>query len=65
MVDRLNEFMRNMWHIEWCRQFVELCEGKGEFPRKVRESFFDPEEGRPVRQENTGDFKNYLQMYGL
>jgi hypothetical protein len=28
MVDRLSEFMGNMWHIEWCGQFRGFCQGR-------------------------------------
>jgi hypothetical protein len=66
MVDRLNEFMRNMWCIGWYGQFVELCEGTGAFPVKVRGSFCDDDEvPEAISQEKIEEFKEYLQTYGI
>ena len=59
MVDRLNDFMRNMWRIDWCGQFSELCEGTGEFPTKIRGSFSEDNEltkASVISQEMIGDF---------
>ena len=67
-VDRLNEFMRNMWHIEWHGKFVELCEGTGDFPIKVRSSFLGDDEvpqAGTISREDMEEFKDYLRMYGF
>ena len=67
MVDRLNDFMRNMWRIDWCGQFSGLCEGTGEFPTKIRGSFSEdnelPEENA-ISQHMIGEFTEYLRTYG-
>ena len=66
MVDCLNDFMRNMWYIEWCGQFVDLCEGKGEFPVRVRSGFFDDDEmPESIPLEYLREFMGYLQTYGI
>jgi hypothetical protein len=68
MVDRLNEFMRNMWHIEWCGRFQDLCVGSGEFPTKIRDSFLevsDVAETATLPRNMIADFKEYLRTYGL
>lgn len=59
MVASLNESMRNMWQIDWCGQFRDLCEGTGEFPVKIRGSFL--EGGEVVPQEMMGEFGEYLR----
>lgn len=66
MIDSLNEIMRNMWQIEWCGQFRDLCESKGEFPVKIRGSVFDDNEmPDSIPQDMVGEFGEYLQSYGF
>ena len=68
MTERPNDFMRNMWCIVWHGQFVELCEGTGEFPVRVSTSFYDDEEepeAGVISQEDVDKFTEYLQMYGF
>jgi hypothetical protein len=67
MVDRLNDFMRNMWHIEWCGRFQDLCVGSGEFPTKIRDAFLevsDVAETATLPRNMIADFKTYLRTYG-
>jgi hypothetical protein len=71
--ERLNDFMGNMWHIEWWGQFNELCESADEFPLKVRHNFLDDQDpdsptgygASAVAVEQLGDFKEYLREYGV
>ncbi len=65
MVASLNESMRNMWQIEWCGQFRDLCEGSGEFPIKIRDSFGGEGGEIPVHEDMRGDFAEYLRGYGF
>ena len=66
MVDGLNEIMRNMWHIEWCGQFRDLCESTDEFPAKIRSSFCeDSDLPDAVLQEVMDEFVEYLRSYGF
>ena len=62
MVASLNNFMRNMWQIEWIGQFHDLCEGSGEFPEKIRDSFL--EGGEEVPQKMMAEFKEFLRSCG-
>jgi hypothetical protein len=67
MVGRLNESMRNMWQIDWCGQFRELCEDAGEFPVKIRESYWEDDKPactEPIPLDKTGDFAEFLRTYG-
>ena len=62
----LNEFMRNMWQIDWVGQFQDLCSGDGEFPAKIRESF--TEDGEPIDaipEDMIDDFREFLRSYGF
>jgi hypothetical protein len=66
-VDRLNAEMRNMWQIDWCGQFRELCEDAGEFPVKIREAYWEdekPASTEPIPPHRVGDFVAFLQTYG-
>ncbi len=63
MVASLNESMRNMWQIDWCGQFRDLCEGTGEFPVKIRGSFL--EGGEAIPQEMMEEFKEFQRSYGF
>ncbi len=68
MVERLNEFARNLWQIDWCGQLRDLCEGTGEFPMKIRRSFLEDSEvgeAPAVPQGMIGDFGEYLRTYGV
>jgi hypothetical protein len=67
MVSKLNETMRNMWQIDWCGQFRDLCEGDGEFPLKMRESYWEderPASTDPILPDRIGDFVEFLKTYG-
>ena len=66
MVASLNEFMRNMWQIDWVGQFRDLCGGNGEFPARIRESF--SEDGDPIDaipEDMIDNFKEFLRSYGF
>ncbi len=68
MVERLNDFMRNMWCIDWVGQFRDLCEGSGEFPEKIREFYYedsDVDSSAPVSADMAEEFKECLQHYGF
>jgi hypothetical protein len=67
MINRLNDAMRNMWQIDWCGQFRELCEGDGEFPLKIREAYGEdesPASRAPIPPDRIGDFAGFLRTYG-
>ena len=51
----LNDFMRNMWQIEWWGTFKDLCESEEDFPTSVRESFQGGDDSA---------FVEYLKEYG-
>lgn len=62
----LNEFMQNMWQIEWWGQFQDLCEGAGEFPTKIRGSFCENNDVPEAISENRiRDFGEYMRNYGF
>lgn len=68
MVERLNDFMRNMWCIDWVGQFRDLCEGAGEFPEKIREFYYDDSDvdsSKPISANMVEEFKECLQHYGF
>ena len=68
MIDRLNEFARNLWQIDWVGKFQDLCDGDGEFPEKIREFYYqgsDVDSASPISSDSVGDFKECLQHYGF
>ncbi len=67
-VERLNEFARNLWQIDWCGQFKDLLEGTGEFPVKIRASYVEDKEVGEVAMiplEVIEDFAEHLRTYGF
>lgn len=40
----LNQFMQNMWQIDWWGQFGELIDGCGYFPARIRADFLEDRE---------------------
>jgi hypothetical protein len=66
MISRLNESMRNMWQIDWCGQFRNLCEGDGEFPVKIREAYWEDDKRAsraPIPPDKISDFVEFLRAY--
>lgn len=67
MIDRLNDSMRNMWQIDWCGQFRDLCESNGEFPEKIREAYWEDEKPgliSSIPSNRISNFAEFLQTYG-
>lgn len=69
---QLNDFMRNMWHIESWGQFKEFLASNDEFPKKVRQSFLeDLDESEcstaqgMVPESQLKEFAEYLREYGV
>jgi hypothetical protein len=71
--ERLNGVLSDFSRIEWWGQFHDLCAGRHPYAQAVIASFRESlaEDGEdtvvkgPIREDELGEFKLYLETYGL
>lgn len=60
-LDRVNGALKGIEQILWCGTFVLLCQGTGEFEKRIRGEFDDTQIIKPGSEES---FIQFLQDYG-
>ena len=61
---RINAAAKNYSQIEWWGTFEELCEGQGDFEKKVRQHCLPNSDGK-IGRANKKQFMDALSEYGL
>jgi len=62
---RLNDFMRNMWQIQWWGTFQELCSGGDDFALELRGAFREDESDAAINADEVKAFAGWLSAYGV
>ena len=69
-IQKINKAAQHFSQIEWIGELDDLIQGDGEFPKKVRESFFESREDAGSVKEKIGKehqkaFLEFLCEYGI